>query len=149
MMGFLRVTFPFTVGVLLVGLEHQLKFERDFSPHLCVFLAVILLGPFFPNNWYSEILVVGLVFPLVIITGINCPNTVATRRVLLWLGELSYPLYATHEPLIRLTANAAQTLKVGDHPVIIGILCLGVAIAFAVASALLWDRPVREWLRRV
>jgi hypothetical protein len=34
---------------------------------------------------------------------------------------LSHPLYATHEPLIRLTINVAQMLKWEAHPLIVGI----------------------------
>jgi peptidoglycan/LPS O-acetylase OafA/YrhL len=81
------------------------------------------------------------------VAGVRCPNMKKTQSVLRWLGELSYPLYATHEPLIRLSVNAAQILKWEERPIIVGILSFAVAIAVAFASYVFWDRPVRKWLK--
>jgi peptidoglycan/LPS O-acetylase OafA/YrhL len=148
MLGFLRVTFPFSLGVLLYRFQCPLQFKRDISPLLCSFLFILLMAPWFPRNWYSEILIVGVLFPLLIIAGIGCSNTEKTRVGLGWLGELSYPLYATHEPLVRLTVNAMQILKWDAHPLIVGLLCFVISIGVALVSYLYWDLPAREWLKR-
>jgi peptidoglycan/LPS O-acetylase OafA/YrhL len=149
--GFLRVTFPFSVGVLLFRFENSRKFKRDFSPLLCAILFSVLMFPlpFSAHNWYWQIAVVGLVFPPLILISVSCPKAVGMWSVMLfWLGELSFPLYATHEPLIRLAANAAWILKWEGHTPIVVILCFATTIAAAIASCLFWDRPVREWLKR-
>jgi peptidoglycan/LPS O-acetylase OafA/YrhL len=149
LMGYLRVTFPFSVGVLLFRLNPSPpKIKRDLGPLLCAILFAVLVLPFFPKNWYSELLVVGLVFPPLVLLGVRCPNVTRSGGALLWLGELSYPLYATHEPLIRLSINAAEILKWGEHAVVVGIICFAASIAFAIASYSIWDQPAREWLKR-
>jgi peptidoglycan/LPS O-acetylase OafA/YrhL len=148
-LGILRVTFPFTLGVLLYRFQRSPKpLGRDISPFLCGFLFIILLTPWLPRAWYFEILIVSLVFPLLLVAGIRCPSSAKTQGMHRWLGELSYPLYATHEPIVRLCVNAARVLGWEDRPIIVGIVCFFTAIAFAFVAYVFWDRPVREWLKR-
>jgi peptidoglycan/LPS O-acetylase OafA/YrhL len=147
MLGFLRVTFPFSIGVLLYRVVRPPLFQRDYSTLLCGLLFFVLICPWFPKNWHSEILFIGLVFPGIIIAGVCCPNANEKQGPLRWLGELSYPLYATHEPLIRLSVNFAQILKWEERPIVVGILSFALAIAAAAGAYVFWDRPIRDWLK--
>jgi hypothetical protein len=62
MLGFLRVTFPFSLGVLLNRIPPSPLFNRGIGPFLYGFLFILLMAPWLPKNWYSEIMIVGLVF---------------------------------------------------------------------------------------
>lgn len=67
-----------------------------------------------------------------------------------FLGEISYPLYVTHFPLVYMQMSWAanhQDLPIGTHiAVSVSILLLAIGIAYA--SYKLYDLPVREWLRK-
>ena len=59
-----------------------------------------------------------------------------------WLGDLSYPFYLLHFPLIW-----ALTQFLGDTP-LMKILALAVSLALTVAVNLWIDRPIEAWRRR-
>ena len=65
------------------------------------------------------------------------------------LGNISYPLYITHFPLIYMQKGWAFLLQ--DAPleqhimVSISILCIAIAMAWAALKR--YDEPVREWLK--
>lgn len=66
-----------------------------------------------------------------------------------FLGEISYPLYITHYPLIYLYMSWAQThasLPFSTH-LFVGISIFFMSIAVAYASLKLYDEPVREYLK--
>ena len=68
----------------------------------------------------------------------------------LWLGELSYPLYITHHPLVRLIKNAAIMLHLDSNPVVTFAVCVVGSILAAAVFLLFWDRSIRRYfsLRR-
>lgn len=65
-----------------------------------------------------------------------------------WLGDISYPLYITHYPLVY--AQMGWALEHKDAPVEQHIMVPGslfyIAIGVAWASFKLYDIPVRKWL---
>ena len=67
-----------------------------------------------------------------------------------WLGDLSYPLYITHFPFVltytAIVANAGWRSLAQAWP--LALLTITLAIAFAWASARLYDAPLRRWLSR-
>ncbi len=64
-----------------------------------------------------------------------------------FLGEISYPLYITHYPLIYLQMTwAANHQQAPTHVhIIVAISIFIIALALAYASLRLYDEPVREW----
>ena len=67
-----------------------------------------------------------------------------------WLGDLAYPLYITHFPFVltytAIVANAGWRSLAQAWP--LALLTITLAIAFAWASARLYDAPLRRWLSR-
>ena len=66
-----------------------------------------------------------------------------------FLGDISYPLYITHYPLLYI-----YTAWVGDNKIPLGVegLAWGAvlvisSITLAYACLKLYDEPVREWLK--
>jgi peptidoglycan/LPS O-acetylase OafA/YrhL len=66
-----------------------------------------------------------------------------------FFGEISYPLYITHYPLIYLQMSWAKNHPDASLGTII-MVCVSIflmAIAIAYACLKLYDLPVRDWLK--
>ncbi len=153
--GFTRMLFPFFAGVLLCRMGKIIRLKHAFW--LCSLLLIVVLSlPRFGgkehlwlNGLYESFCIIA-VFPLIVASGAGGSLTgsysAATCR---FLGEISYPLYITHYPLIyTFTAwvtNHKVSLKSGLP---VGFLLVVAAIALAYACGKLYDAPVRDWLTR-
>lgn len=153
--GISRLLYPFFAGLLLSRVGRLLPVKRGF--YWCsLFIAVILVMPRiggdtapWQNGVYEAVSVI-VFFPLIVAMGAGSSVT-GKRSVALckFLGELSYPLYITHYPLIYMQISWARNHS--DAPfemhlfVAIAVFVLSIAIAYA--SLRLYDEPVREWLK--
>ena len=153
--GVTRLLYPFFGGLLLSRIGRLVKVRAGFWwCSLLVTAALVMphIGsePNWMNGAYNAFCIL-LLFPLIVAMGAG--SSVSGSRsvaVCTFLGEISYPLYITHYPLIYLQmAWAAQhpDLPASTHVcVCVSIFILAVGLAYA--SQRLYDRPVREWLRK-
>ena len=142
--GLVRMLFPYSLGMLMA---------RVFKP-LTRVNGAFSFGEMasWQNGLYDALCVI-LVFPSLVWLGASQFTVgAATRRVSRFLGELSYPLYAVHYPLMYLfyahigfDGNLVPITKMND--------VWPVAIALPVACILLawlcwrfYDRPLRRYL---
>jgi len=152
--GFLRMMFPFSLGMLLA---------RNFKPvrvRGIFWLAIVLLFalfsvPFFPSmggicvNGIYEMCCIMLIFPVIVWLGASGVTTdKASTGVCKFLGDLSYPLYIVHYPVMYLFYAwliKNQLYTVADTWQVV-ILVFAVNITLAVVALKLYDEPVRRWL---
>jgi len=151
--GLTRVMFPFFAGVLLMRLGKRIKVRHGFA--LCSLLLVIALAlPRFGGterlwvNGLYEAACVILLFPLIVAIGAGEKDVEGpSLRIARFFGDLSYPLYITHYPLIYV-----YTAWVVDHKIpaaqgaMVGAGVFVAAVAIAWASLKLYDEPARRWL---
>lgn len=152
--GFLRMMFPFSLGMLLA---------RNFKPvrvRGIFWLAIVLLFalfsvPFFPSvdgicmNSVYEMCCIMLVFPVIVwlgASGITSDKT--STGICKFLGDLSYPLYIVHYPVMYLfyawlIKNQVYTLA-DTWQVVILVFAVNVTLAYTALK--LYDEPVRKWL---
>ena len=101
------------------------------------------------QNGLYDALVVVVLFPLIVWTGASGTVTGRSARVCEFLGDISYPIYITHYPLVYTYTAWVRNhgLTLGEAwPVAAGTVVVSVLLAYA---ALKWyDEPVRRWLRR-
>lgn len=154
--GISRLLYPFFMGLLLSRIGKLVKVKRGF--YWCSLLVtVILVMPRiggetsqWMNGVYEAVSVLAL-FPLIVAMGAGS-NATGKRSVALckFLGELSYPLYITHFPLIYMQIAWARNnpdAPAGMHLFIaVSVFVLSIAIAYACLK--LYDEPVREWLKQ-
>ena len=154
--GFTRLLFPFFAGVLLCRLGKLIKINGAFW--ICSLLIIIILSVpriggsthLWMNGLYESLAVI-ILFPLVISIGagseIKNKRSVKTCK---FLGDISYPLYITHYPLIYIyTAWVADNkIPLGWHGLFVGLLLLIGSICIAYASLKLYDEPLRNYLKK-
>lgn len=98
--GLARVAFSFSMGLLLYRLQWKSKRQISFSL-LAVLLIATFLMPFITKwNWLIECSIAILIYPFLIVLGVNAIQNNMAQKVCRFLGDLSYPLYMTHYSLI-------------------------------------------------
>jgi len=77
-------------------------------------------------------------------------HSARSERICKFFGDISYPLYITHYPLIYVFTAWVVNNKIplGTQGLLVGLLLVIVSIAIAYASLKLYDEPVREWLKK-
>lgn len=158
--GLVRMLFPYTIGMLMAREFRPMKVHNAFWLCSVVIVAVgvlpLLLGELSPvaNGLYDAVCVIFL-FPLLVWVGASEMSVKATtQRVSNFLGNLSYPLYAVHYPLMYLfyahigfQGELVPIAKLAD------VWPVAIALPFA-CIALGWlcfryyDLPLRRWLSK-
>lgn len=167
--GLLRMLFPFTLGMLMARMfnvkrqktkdESQMVQQPTVNSQRSIFwisvlvLFVLFSMPYIPKtgsisvNGIYELACIICVFPLIIWFGAAANITNAfTTKICKFLGDISYPLYIVHYPVMYLfyswlIKNELYTL--GETWQVV-ILVMAVNIALAYACLKLYDEPVRR-----
>ncbi|HET6308919.1 MAG TPA: acyltransferase [Rhodopila sp.] len=142
-LGFGRVLFPFAAGVLLYRLRGPVRQAPWLGALLPVGLAALLLAPL-PQNPLVDLAYVMVLFPAIVGLGASVTVGGSVARVCLFAGRLSYPVYITHQPFLRLAPLVEARLHLGA--VVASVLETGFCLAFAYAALRLFDEPLRAML---
>lgn len=153
--GLTRVAFPFLAGVLLMRLGLRVRSRQAFAIASVLLVAALALprigGPerLWLNGAYEAACVI-LLFPLIVAIGAGEQRAQgAAIRVARVLGDLSYPLYITHYPLIYIYTGWVVDRKVpAATGALVGAGVLALALAIAWACLTRYDQPVRRALAR-
>ena len=146
----IRLAYPFLIGMLLYRFHLKLRVPQ---PYLVC--SVLLVGVFaIPvagrlNGWYEAACVI-FAFPVILLMGAGIDRMTGwLGRLCRFTGQLSYPLYIIHYPLIYMfghwvwsTHPAQGTLR------LVALALLATEISIATLLLYAYDLPVRAWLTR-
>ena len=152
--GFLRMMFPFSLGMLLARNFKPVKIRGIFWIAIVVLLGLFSV-PFFPSvdgicvNGIYEMCCIMIAFPALVWLGASgVTSDKASTGICKFLGDISYPLYIVHYPIMYLfyawlIKNSLYTLA-DTWQVVAGVYGLNVVLAYTTQK--LYDEPVRCWL---
>jgi peptidoglycan/LPS O-acetylase OafA/YrhL len=153
--GFTRLLFPYMAGMLLRRAVRVRSNQNTFILAAIILIAALSIPRIGGNerlwlNGLYESFVIILVFPLVIYLGaIGTVKGAIANRICVFMGDISYPLYITHFPLMCLfyawVVNNKIPLSTGIWAIILLTL---VSMGLAYLWLKLYDEPVRKWLTR-
>lgn len=153
--GFIRMLFPFSIGMLLARTFRPRKVKGAFW--ICTTALIVLFAvPYIPSangislNSLYEFICIAFIFPALVWLGACGTASGATGKANSFLGELSYPLYIVHYPIMYifyewLIRKDIYTLK-GCWPVALLVIASSIALAYLCLK--LYDEPVRRWLSK-
>ena len=154
--GLLRMFFPFTLGMLMA---------RHFRPTKVCGIFWIATGllfllfsvPYLPvvgevhlNGVYEMVCIV-LIFPCIVwLAASGTISDSLSSDLCRWLGNISYPLYIVHYPVMYLfyawlIDNQRYSLS-ETWPMVMAVLVLNLLLAHVCLK--LYDEPVRRWIAR-
>jgi peptidoglycan/LPS O-acetylase OafA/YrhL len=153
--GLTRTMYPFFAGLLLSRVAQPTRIKHAFL-WCSLVLALVLYMPriggadhVWMNGIYEAVCII-LVFPLLVYVGASgVLQTQAEGKLCKFLGEISYPLYLVHYPLVYFyvawISNHKGVTLGQAWPYALLILLGGIALAYV--SLKWYDEPVRRWLR--
>ena len=151
MVGAARCLFSFTAGTVLFrsGLAARpWGSSIPLIPLTATLIAPMVLPVADGSPWRLpiDIFAVLLLFPAVLLVAARTQPSPALARVSAVAGDMSYPLYAIHSPLLALLLGGGQLPGLaGQMPRIVAVL---VTLAGAAAALRWYDAPVRAWVSR-
>jgi peptidoglycan/LPS O-acetylase OafA/YrhL len=139
-----RVMFSFPAGVLIWRLRNL---PLRLSPWVGAALLAICLACFVHRDPIVTELSVLAVFPVLVFLGSKCEPVGGLRLACLFLGEVSYAVYALHDPVISFLEALFTKLHVAPPglPLAIGFAVLAVVGSWAADKY--YDRPFGRWLK--
>ena len=151
--GFARMAFAFPVGIMIyrhrqaiAGHAGIARVARSLSPWslsllLLIAFSSIALVPQGLTQSIVELMIVTLVLPCVVLFGAVVSAPSASLKPMSALGALSYPLYATHIPIILLASEISASLL----SLVVAGIC---AIVVALLAQTYYEPAVRKLLSR-
>ena len=156
--GMLRMLCPFTMGVLMSRLFKPLRQARGAFWTSAALLLIIFHVPYIYSdgalslNGVFEATCIIAVFPLVVWYAASGKTTdIASTRICRFLGDISYPLYIVHYPLMYAfymwLIKTRQYTLYETWPVALAAVTASIILAWLCLK--LYDMPVRKWLRNL
>jgi peptidoglycan/LPS O-acetylase OafA/YrhL len=142
--GLARVGFSFSIGLLLYRTRDRWmqRIPRITMVPALLLTALALAAPVTGGVRISyDLLFVTLIAPgLIMLGAVSVPST-RMHGFAIWLGVISYPLYAIHAPVKHWVA---ATISAPPLAMMVGTALVVVAASWLVARW--YDPPVRDWL---
>ena len=153
--GLTRMLYPFFAGVLLSRMGKLIHLKGAFwicSAMIIIILSVPRIGGsehLWMNGLYESFCII-LLFPLIV--SIGAGGSIKGKysiKACKFLGDISYPVYITHYPLIYTYVAWVTNNNVPiEKGIFMGLLLFITSIVVAYACLKLYDEPVRNWLQQ-
>ncbi|MDD4516702.1 acyltransferase [Massilibacteroides sp.] len=153
--GFTRLAYPFLMGLILARIGKKIRINNAFL--FCTMAIVFVLSvPRIGNHeliWQNglyEASVILFIFPLIVLAGAG--GTIKGEKgkaICKFIGDISYPLYITHYPLVYIYFAVVNNNKLTlsqSWPVAVVIFVCAIVLAYIYLK--LYDEPVRKWLAK-
>jgi peptidoglycan/LPS O-acetylase OafA/YrhL len=153
--GFTRLMYPFFAGLLLSRIVKPTQIKNAFL--WCSLLIVIILSlpriggsqHLWMNGLYDSLSIIFL-FPLIVFIGASGEvKGKFASKTCKFLGDISYPIYITHYPLIYIFTGwvADHHIQMRNAWPVASLVILS-AITISYFCLKLYDEPVRKWLEK-
>ena len=156
--GFTRLVYSLCIGMFISRKKLLIKLKYGFYFSF-FFLIILLIMPWVGTeqilwtNGIYESFVLLFFFPLIVSIGAGSEINKDSYlfKINKFLGDISYPLYMMHYPLVYSQNSWVSNNKYNNKSIeihfFVSFSIFIMAIFIAYSSLKLFDEPVREWLR--
>ncbi|MGV3503189.1 MAG: acyltransferase family protein [Adhaeribacter sp.] len=145
--GGARVAYSFSAGLLIYRSNWVIRNRLGFLG-LAFLLSLAFVMPQFKWNWLAESLVVLIYFPLLVALGAGSSLSPGLKKLCVFSGNISYPLYMTHYAALWIFGNYFTSSKPAATELFL-IVSIGTVLllGFAWLVMVVYDVPVRKYLK--
>lgn len=143
--GFSRIGYSFILGAILAHFWNQPMRRATYLAALPVIALIFFLTVHMPANiriFYNPIIAI-FVLPMTLWVGSVWEIPRPFRRTCAFLGDISYPLYATHFPLLVIFARVQQRFLNFHIATTVSILFLLCMLVLSTLLVSFYDAPLR------
>ena len=148
--GVPRVLGSYFLGVMIYSFRPRISSRAGkllFSAGLLLMLSLFYMPLAAPLG--LNMLWIAVVSPALVLSGAGVELSPLWKGAALWLGRLSYPIYALHYPIFC-WANGLYLSWFGHRDVFFEIpLCLAAILLGSLGALVLFDEPVRAFLSSI
>ena len=146
--GALRTLFAFAAGMALASLQAPAPRAQGHAAWLCGAVLLALLAWPFPGEArkMADLAIALVALPLLVAGGSRVEPPAFLRRPAIFIGDVSFALYAVHPPIAA--ASKFVVRKLSLPPAVNVALFLGMALVVAWFCTRYLDQPLRERLGR-
>jgi peptidoglycan/LPS O-acetylase OafA/YrhL len=155
--GVPRTAFAFFFGVVMYKTFTSMRGMRIvLHPSMILGLTAVMF--ILPISQLSSRIVSGTtlciaLIPILIFLGLSVDNRAENHAFFVWLGRISYGVYAVHFPVYRIVvfilAATSLTSEIEKAPLLLACLLAAVVIVVAHLLTVFFDEPVRRWFNSV
>ncbi|MDR1224358.1 MAG: acyltransferase [Tannerella sp.] len=141
-----RVCCSFITGLMVFRFRLSLKNKFGFVLPFLLLMGVFMF-PHVKNDWYTEAILVILVFPFIMMVGSGATVKGFMRKCCLFIGRLSYPLYMTHITTVWIFGNYYTKYNPAGlqlYATVSGLIVFNLLSAYLIMK--FYDEPLRRWL---
>jgi peptidoglycan/LPS O-acetylase OafA/YrhL len=144
--GLARVAFSFMLGVIFFNWGFRIKAPQLFCNPLSLSIVLLAIVCLPGGGWQWDLFSIFFLLPLVLALGI-ASGSERSAPLSEFLGDLSYPLYALHLPMVTLIGGLHDKLFSRFHqPLFFGLIGLALSVFTAIIVLKYFDIPVRRFL---
>lgn len=146
--GFPRICFSFFSGVLIFQLKDKIQSFSRFNPiYLLLVIVLVLAVPKFEGHkafWFVGAVVL---MPLSVFYSSKCVVEIDSvwHRVCEYLGNISYPVYCVHFPLLM---AASVFFSSGENYILLIVSLIFASVATAHLLMTYVESPIRRFITR-
>lgn len=146
--GGIRMAYSFLAGLVIFRSGWIIRNKLGFLGLSLMLVAAFMTSGLYTNRLVEPVIVL-FYFPLLVALGAGSVVTDVMRKVCVFMGKISYPLYMTHYAGIWWFGNYYMTHNPSrEHlPWIIGAGTMAMVV-FAWLVMVLYDLPIRNFLSR-
>jgi peptidoglycan/LPS O-acetylase OafA/YrhL len=153
--GFPRTAFAFFSGVMMYQLFVGLKELRVVvNPWMILVVTMMLFALPSTTNIYTRFvfgpILYFVVMPCLVFMALSNNDDLKTRRLFVWLGRISYGVYAIHWPIYHIIVvilyNTSWAREIKDAPLVLACIVAALVILVAHMLTSVIDEPLRRWL---
>ncbi len=137
--GFLRVAWAYGAGMLL----HRVVARGWKTPAVVpvALTGLIMLVPNFGMLTPRIVISLFVLCPLIVVLAAGAEVSPRARRVAMWIGAISYPLYTTHHPLLLMIIYLFEPAGISGMAI-----AFVTVVLFATIVEYTYDAPIRKRL---
>ena len=144
--GCARISYSFLAGLLVYRANWIIRSKLGFVS-LAILLMLAFVMPFTKWNWVTEPVVILFYFPLLVALGAGATLSPSIKKLCVFSGQISYPLYMTHYAVIWAFANYYNQYKPGTTQLtLIIVVSMILLVGIAWLAMMVYDIPVRKYL---